>query len=451
MEKNLSKDALTVSELNGLIKDVVNAGFPVPIWVCGEIQGYDRNKGKNHIFFELVEKDKQSKDIVARIGLVIFSGRRSHIEDILKRSENNFGLKDDIEVKFACRIDFYAPHGAMRLIVESIDPAYTLGKIAQEKQRLIALLKAKGTLDKNKQLKLTSVPLNIGLITSDDSAAYNDFLSELTKSGFSFNVYLRNTIMQGSKTPRDVCKGIDVLCRHETLDVIVITRGGGSIADLSCFDNQLIAEKIAACRLPVLTGIGHEINLTITDLAAHTFAKTPTAIAQFIVGRVEQFLGQMDEMLQQIMEASQQKIDEQNQSLRESAFNLQNLTMRYLKEHREKIISFSEVIKHKTIFLIKDSDKTLHTWRDRLKQVALTRLASDQNRLAHFEKIVDILSPANTLKRGFTITRLKGGSVLRTTKQITFNDQLETELADGIVYSEVKNCRTEGEETKELF
>lgn len=165
-------------------------GFPVGVWVCGEIQGYNRNRDKAHVFFELCEKDSISKDILARIGLVIFSGRKTHIEHMLKSAENAFSLKDDIEVKFLCKVDFYPPHGAVRLIVESIDPIYTLGKIAQEKQRLIVLLKEKGTLDKNKQLALPLVPLTLGLITSHDSAAYNDFISELQNSGYGFKVFL---------------------------------------------------------------------------------------------------------------------------------------------------------------------------------------------------------------------------------------------------------------------
>jgi exonuclease VII large subunit len=106
-------------------------GFPQSLWVCGEIQGFDRNKSKKHIFFDLCEKDPDSKSIVARIGLVIFDRRKNHLNEILTASENAFKLKDDIEVKFLCKVDFYPPHGAMRLIVESIDPVYTLGKIAQ--------------------------------------------------------------------------------------------------------------------------------------------------------------------------------------------------------------------------------------------------------------------------------------------------------------------------------
>src|SRR3989338_2820686 len=166
----MQSEYLKVSELNELIQDVLRAGFPRPVWVCGEIQGYNRNRGKTHIFFELIEKDPNSEKIVAKIGLVLFSGKNAHINEILKSSENAFALRDDIEVKFSCSIDFYPPHGAVRLVVESIDPTYTLGRLAQEKQRLIALLKQNGTLDKNKQVALPDVPLQIGLITADDSA-----------------------------------------------------------------------------------------------------------------------------------------------------------------------------------------------------------------------------------------------------------------------------------------
>ncbi|VAW11447.1 hypothetical protein MNBD_BACTEROID05-960, partial [hydrothermal vent metagenome] len=140
----MPEDFYTVSQLNNFIKDVVNAGFPQNIWVCGEIQGFNRNRSKSHIFFELVEKNTQSKLIEAKIGLVIFARNKVQINKLLKTSDNAFELKDDIEVKFSCRVDFYAPHGAMRLIVESIDPTYTLGKLALEKQKLIAKLTNEG-------------------------------------------------------------------------------------------------------------------------------------------------------------------------------------------------------------------------------------------------------------------------------------------------------------------
>src|SRR5476651_796660 len=218
----MSDEFLTVSELNQFIRDVLSSGFPQAVWVCGEIQGYDRGKDKKHVFFELCEKDPLTRDITARIGLVIFAQARPRIDAILKKAENAFELKYAIEVKFLCKVDFYPGHGQVRLIVEAIDPIHTLGKIAQDRQRLISLLKQKGVLDKNKQLRLPDVILKVGLITSYDSAAYHDFISELKRSGYAFKVFMVNAIMQGKNTEVSIIKALSLLEKTDEVDVIVI-------------------------------------------------------------------------------------------------------------------------------------------------------------------------------------------------------------------------------------
>lgn len=390
---------LTVSHLNHLIRDVINMGFPHSVWVCGEIQGYNRNREKKHIFFELCEKDSNTKSIVARAGLVIFSGRRAYIEEILKSAENAFQLKDDIEVKFLCKVDFYPPHGAMRLMVESIDPVYTLGKIAQERQKLLAKLKKEGILDKNKEIPLPRVPLHIGLITAYDSAAYNDFLSELKMSGFAFKVFYKGALMQGRGTESDVCQAIDDLNRLGNLDVIVITRGGGSIAELSCFDSEAIVQKIAASRLPVLSGIGHEINITVTDIAAHTHQKTPTAIARFLVERVESFLTDIEEKVNEIICFARQKVeDEKNRVDDQKAFLIKALP-------------------------------------GQIKEI--------QTRICHFERIITLANPVNTLRRGFSITRTQGGKIVRGIGEIGKDDTIITRLSDGSLQSRIEGITRE--------
>lgn len=434
---SVHQEFLTVSQLNQFIKDVINAGFPRSLWICGEIQQYERNRSKKHVFFELVEKDPDSDQIMARIGVVIFAGQKSRLEETLKQSENAFTLKDDIEVKFLCQVDFYPPHGAVRLIVEEIDPTYTLGKIAQAKQRLIALLTKKGVLAKNKQCPLPSVPLHIGLITSHDSAAYNDFLSELQKSGLAFTITMHNALMQGNKAQKDVCRALERLSAIEGLDVIVITRGGGSIAELSCFDSQMIAERIAGCPLPVLSGIGHEINITITDLAAHTYAKTPTAIARFLVERVETFLADIDEKLKRILEDTQQMIVQEKQRLKTVAAALHRDTVQFLKDHNAQIIRLTEIIKHKPKVLLKDYRKNCDAQKDLLQKTLQTRLANDRSKLKGYARIIDIVHPLNTIKRGFSITRLKDGPLLRSVSQAKGGQELTTELTDGTVQSKV--------------
>ena len=437
----INQEFLTVSQLNQFIKDVINAGFPQALWVCGEIQQYDRNKSKKHIFFELVEKDSRSDEILARIGLVIFANRKAAIDQILAQSANAFALKDDIEVKFLCSVDFYPPHGAVRLIVEQIDPTYTLGKLAQEKQKLIAALKEKGVLDKNKQRPLPLAPLNIGLITADDSAAYNDFVSELRKSGYGFKVFLRNTLMQGKSAPKDVCRALSELQRVDGLETIVITRGGGSLAELSCFDSALIAEAVAACRLPVLSGIGHEINVTVTDLAAHTYAKTPTAIAQYLVGRVAEFLTGLDERLERLIHEAQATLVEYKQHLKDLAAGLQQGTMFFFKDHREQLIRLREALKHKPIVLLNDRKNSLIVQESRVKRGAQTFFAQQHSQLKAYKRIIEIVHPMNTMKRGFSVTRTKSGRILKSVHDAAPDAEITTELVDGSLQSRVEAVR----------
>ncbi|MDP2654047.1 MAG: exodeoxyribonuclease VII large subunit [Candidatus Omnitrophota bacterium] len=430
--------AFSVSQLNETIREVLSQGFPSAVWVCGEIQGYDRQKDKKHVFFELCEKAPVTHEVVAKIGLVIFANRRALIDGILRESSNAFELKDDIEVKFLCKIDFYPPHGAVRLIVESIDPVYTLGKIAQERQRLIALLKQKGLLDKNKGLPLPEVPLNIGLISSHDSAAYNDFFSELRNSGLGFRVVFRNALMQGKGAPPDVCRAIRQLNRVPDLDVIVITRGGGSIAELSCFDNETIAAEIADSAVPVLSGIGHEINITITDMAAHTYQKTPTAIARFLVQRVQDFLSALETRGSLILDAAQARLAGERQGLQARAVDLQARTGGFLKSHRERMARFREVVRGQSPRILREHAARLSDRQAALGKTAGAFLLQQKTRIGHWKKLLDIADPLNTVRRGFSITRTAAGVLVRGLKDVKTGETITTHLADGSVESQVK-------------
>jgi len=434
----MSEESLTVSELNHFIRDVLNSGFPKAVWVCGEIQGYDRGKDKKHVFFELCEKDAGTREITARIGLVIFAQARPKIDAILKKAENAFELKDDIEVKFLCKVDFYPGHGQVRLIVEAIDPVHTLGKIAQDRQRLITLLKQKGVLDKNKQLLLPDVVLNIGLITSYDSAAYHDFISELKRSGYGFKIFVVNSIMQGKNTENSIIKALKTLESIKEVDVIVITRGGGSIAELSCFDSEKIALSIAQLGIPVLSGIGHEINTTVTDLAAHTFAKTPTAIAKFLVERLTEVLEQIKERQEQLIEAINHTLSDKRIQLKDSAVTLQTQTLGLIKSHHQRLASINEAINRAPALKFKDSRKWLLDAQENLKKIIYLRLQNSRTKINQYQKLVQMADPKNTLKRGFSITRNQEGQIIRSVKDVKGIKTITTQLEDGIINSEVK-------------
>ncbi len=434
----MSDEFLTVSELNHFIRDVLNSGFPNSVWVCGEIQGYDRGKDKKHVFFELCEKDNVTRDITARIGLVIFAQARPKIEAILKKAENAFELKDDIEVKFLCKVDFYPGHGQVRLIVESIDPIHTLGKIAQDRQRLIALLKQKGVLDKNKQLGLPDLILNVGLITSYDSAAYHDFISELKRSGYGFKIYLINSIMQGKNTEGSIIKALAALEKAGEIDAIVITRGGGSIAELSCFDSEKIAMAIAQSNIPILSGIGHEINTTVTDLAAHTFAKTPTAIAKFLVDRLNAALENVDQRQTRIMELLRRMINDRRRWLKDVSVSLQTRTVGSITSRHKRLAGISEALKRAPAERFRDSYRSLSDHQAHLKKIIDLRLQNSRVKINNYQKLAQMADPKNTLKRGFSITRSQEGQLIRSIKDAKQIKVITTELADGIINSTIK-------------
>ncbi|MFH0754029.1 MAG: exodeoxyribonuclease VII large subunit [Candidatus Omnitrophota bacterium] len=427
----MSEEFFSVSALNTLIRDVITAGIPQAVWVCGEIQSYDRNKGKQHAFFELVEKSAGSHEIKARVGLVIWANTRFKIDAVLKKAENAFELKDDIEVKFLCKVDYYPGFGQIRLIVENIDPVYTLGKIAQDRQKLIAELSRSGVFQRNKSLDLSRVPLKIGLVTAHDSAAYNDFLDELGKSGYAFQVHLARALMQGKNCAPSVCCALKDLDAMDGLDMVVITRGGGSIAELACFDSREIVLAVAASRFPVLTGIGHEINTSITDLAAHTQAKTPTAAAQFLVGRVKEYVILLDEISARLKDATFDAVGGRRVCLKDAALDLQTALRRCLIVRRENNTRLAQRLKAASIRAGVDAGGNLSRSGDQLKKIIQLRLGAAKIKIGHCQKLVDMASPRNILKRGFSITRDQGGKAVRSVGDIEGGQRLDTELADG--------------------
>jgi exodeoxyribonuclease VII large subunit len=249
--------------------------------------------------------------------------------------------------------------------------------------------------------------------------------------------------MQGKKAEKDVCQALEELMAIKDLDVIVVTRGGGSIADLSDFDSQLIAEKIASCPIPVLSGIGHEIDITITDMAAHTFAKTPTAIAQFLVNRVRTYLETVDERLEQIFEVSESYLNQEKQKLKDISYNLHQDTVQFFKEHNERLVTLMQVLKHKPMQRLKESEKALEHHKVALLRCSQARIKNEQLKLGNLGKMIDILHPVNTMKRGFSIARTVTGKIVRQTSDLKPQEELITELIDGKITSSVQSIQGE--------
>lgn len=484
-EKN--EKVYTVLEINEAVRDVIRDAFPQNVWVCGEIQGFkDRNQIIN---FDLVQKDADSDSTIARASAVIFQNFRYQVLSRLREVDQSLQLKDDIEVKCLCKVDFYPKNGKFSLRVVDIDPAFTLGKIAQNRQKLIEELKKRGLLEKNKIHEIGLVPLRIGLITADGSAAYHDFLNELAHSGYGFAVSFCDSYMQGKFVESCVTAALSRFrLMSDSLDAVVITRGGGSTVDLSWFDNKKIAETIADFPLPVLSGLGHEINITVTDLVAHTSLKTPTKAAQFLIERVGRFLESVENTGDEIIKNALGKFSLCNQSLqlcarkvestafnyfryhlqqlleeekecmhfafnllrrkkdviKTSAFHVNTIVAQYFRKHAESLAQRQTECKNRVFLRLRDEREQLTRSFGRLREKSLLMIKWLQERIFNVREKVELLNPWNVLKRGYSIV-LKEGRVVKSIGQVGKKDVIENVFVDGYILSRVEEKRNKKE------
>jgi len=445
MLNNIAKTekVYSVLELNTVVRDIIKAEFPDHIWVCGEIQGLRPERDKKHTYFELVQKHPEADEIMAKVRIALFANRKPLILERIQKTELPFELKNDIEVKLLCEVSLHAPTGQYSLIAIDIDPVYTLGKVAQNRQRIIEELKKQGLLEKNKLCSISTLPLKVGLITALDSAAYHDFVNELSLSGYGFKVNAFNCHMQGKNVEKDVLRALKYFnsLSPDKLDVIVITRGGGSTADLSWFDNKKIAEKIALSRYPVITALGHQIDLNITDLVAHTSLKTPTKSAQFLTEKITQQAQELDSLESDIIQCAQLLLEDRKKELETVAVKLESFISRYFIDHRQNILTLGHQIKQVMAEEFQKDRLELNRKFELIKFNLAKFFEHSQDKLRYAQDKTVILDPRNVFKRGYSMV-LKNGKAIKSIDEIDIHDKVKTVLYKGSFLSEVTRKET---------
>lgn len=434
----------TVLELNTTVRELIQMAFPQTIWVCGEIQGLRPDRDKRHTYFELVQKQAQGDSIVAKIKVALFAGRKPLIEKRIKETEGAFELKNDIEVKFLCEVSLHPPTGQYSLVVVDIDTVYTLGKVAQNRLKIIEDLKKRNLLEKNKLQALPLVPLKVGLITAYDSAAYHDFINELKNSGYSFKIRTQNCHMQGKLVEKDVVKALSIFSKFSSkeLDVIVITRGGGSTADLAYFDNKKIAENIAVAKVPVISAIGHQINTTITDMAANTFCITPTKAAVFLVERVKETVEELKYLEEAILTKGERFVSDKKNYLQSLAAKMESLSSRYFRVHREELLGKKHNILSALKIALTQKRESLAGSVDVLHSSLSKIFKHSQDHLKYLDGKIKILDPQNILRRGYSIT-YKGKKMIKSIDDVKEGEEIVTVLYKGKIISKVKKKEME--------
>lgn len=286
MEKRFFNLSAITTRINALLQPAISSQF----WVKAEISS-GRERG-GAFYCDLIESDTNGK-IIAKISCNIWMRELLNIRDLFKKRNIEFVLDNGTIVGFLCSLQ-YSPQYGISLRVIDADPSIAMGEMELKKREIIERLQKEGLFDKNKGCFVPMLPLRIGLITSAGSAAYNDFIKTLSDSKIGFKIYLADAMMQGDQTEKSVLRALETFCKLG-IELILIVRGGGSKTDLYYLDNETIARKIADCNIPVWTGIGHEIDMSVLDYVSNKSFKTPTAAAEELVARFVQMRRQLDE------------------------------------------------------------------------------------------------------------------------------------------------------------
>ncbi|MEW6557554.1 MAG: exodeoxyribonuclease VII large subunit [Elusimicrobiota bacterium] len=425
----LFEEVLTVSQLNNRIKNTLSDQFENGIWVCGEVYRYEldllraNNRPYRQVYFELVEQDTITKERKASISAMIWGDDRDKIEQKMITIASGLTLKDGLQIKAKCFVDFYIPQGKVQLQITDIEPEYTVGKMAIEKKLLLEKLKKAGFLEKNKQLEIPVLPMNIGLITSVESAAYNDFIDELKSSGYGFKIFLCDARMQGSDLEREVRAAIFTLNKYH-MDVITIVRGGGSASDLMGFDKEGVAVAIANSKKPVLTGIGHQIDRTVSDEVANQSFKTPTATAQFIVEKVKKFELDTEETFADILKIQKQ----------------------ILTDEKDRLKSITSEVKSATLMFVKDLENNIAQIKEKIKWSLKKFFEDNFRKLNELERLNNSKNPVNILKLGFGLVYTADGKIVKSIEKVSVGNDVKIELHDGklggkIISKEKRYCQ----------
>lgn len=399
----MSQPTLTVAQVLGAVGDAVGVAMPGPIWVRGEVSGFQRtNRGA--AFFRLVDPDQPDNALE-----VAASGRMMVTVSHALESAGVGGLRSGIEVRVRGTVGLRRNRGLVQLSLLEVDPAYTAGRLALDREEVLRRLAADGTLSANEGLEMPLVPLRIGLVTSRGSAAHADFLDQLRRPGYGFSVLTVQAAMQGEAAVDNVVRALERLAA-EDLDLVAVVRGGGAKLDLAAFDSERVGRAIGAMPVPVLTGIGHEVDRTVADEAAAISLKTPTAAAEFIVSRVADFAGRLGTARRMIRESAQAAWAGVVGRLDHSAVQLAG-TRGVLRRQIDQID---------------------HIERG-LAEGARSKIQRGREQLGAMGEMFEAIGVEPTLRRGFAILARPDGRVVRSAREMTPGDRVTARLADGSV------------------
>lgn len=405
-----SNSSITLRQLGEAVSGVVGEAFPHGVWVTAEINSL---QDRGHCYLELIEKDTESDAIVAKSSATIWRSayitmRMTFVK--LTGSPLKVGMKVLVKVK----PNFHPQYGYSLNIVD-IDPSYTLGDAAVRRAAVVQKLKEDGIYDCNRELELPMLIKRIAVVSASGAAGYGDFMNQLRANGggYKYRTELFEALMQGDNAEESIIKAFDAIAeRIDEFDVVAVIRGGGAVSDMECFDRYGVAAVVAQFPLPVLSGIGHDRDVSVVDEVACVHLKTPTAVAAFII---------------ECSVEAEQRLTEITQSLND-------YIKQYILECQSKLDFLGNGIVTAVKVGLERQMGRLNLYGNDLTASVRAYFESKRHALDIAAQTIELTSPENVLKKGYSMA-MSGGKVITKASGLKAGDTLTTIFSDGTVNS----------------
>lgn len=459
-EDYLGQQAMQLVDLLAEVRDVLNRSFRDAIWIIAEVSNLSFNAYSGHCYMDLVQNE--AGVVLAKTKATLFAGVASKV---LPRFQSVTGTSIDNGMQLMLLVKVsHSPQWGFALNILDINPEYTLGQHERIKQETIQKLRADGIWDLNKSHHLPMLLQRIAVISSETAAGLGDFMRQIEQSavGGLMRLEVFPALMQGQLAPKSISEALlSIFHRIDDFDAVVIIRGGGSKLDLAAFDEYNLCCYVANFPGPIITGIGHERDESVVDMVAHTSLKTPTAVAEFLIRRMEQVVLQIFEaeerlegFLTEFIDQRKDEAEKLTQLCSHSLLSLEkqaevqlNSFSAFLQEHLRVLMlqemNFHERLDHRLRHSLDMMNNNLEQRRGEIKQRGerlermLLKLEDNLNKsLDQYEKMIRLQDPRQIMKRGFLPIRHEGKTIA-SVEGLAKGDSLEIIMLDGVVTSEV--------------
>lgn len=431
----MTTETLTLEEYTARLSALIASDTSLRgVWVTAETSDVRRAL---HCYLELIQKNPSTGEPVARVRATIWRSAFARIDADFTAATGS-RLASGMKVRVLVTANYHPAYG-LSLNITDIDPAYTMGDLMRLRLEILSRLQKEGVIDLNRSLEWPDVPQRIAVISAPGAAGYGDFIHQLYSNPryLRFTTRLFPALMQGQQAPGAIIAALEeIAAEEENWDGVVIIRGGGATSDLAAFENYDLAANIAQFPLPVIIGIGHERDVTVLDYVANMRVKTPTAAAEWLIGRGTAALDRLDSLAADIHHTASSLISASREQLAYISARLPYLPQSAIDTARKRLDRALVGLSESARTRLRPEFSRLDTAAARLAAAPSTIIERRRSCLDTIGQLIDVLSPDATLRRGYSITRIDGHAIT-SVDDAPSGAVIETTLADGTVRSNI--------------